>query len=143
MTHIYFHRMNVKLNHGVVVLPKELSSTSTVIKSYPKRDDYLLEEFCLDGYRFLFIFPKGDVTKENLRINDPIISWLPDSIDLERLVNEDGGLSFQLPKSSLQYIGLRKNSWARILVNANGQIVVWNPKDFEWGYNASGNPTQQ
>src|SRR3989338_11064065 len=129
----YIRTRNVKLNRGLVELPH------LEHQSYPNSDTYLLEQVDLNGYRYLFIFPKDDLNKENLRIRDPIVSLLPESVDLERIVNENGSFSFQMPKSSLQYLGLRRNSWAIVFVNVHGHIFIVNPKDFELRYNVNEN----
>ncbi len=117
----------VKLNHGLLEVPKLVRLPS------PKSENYILGEIFLDGYKFLFIFPRDDFNQGESS-GQSIISSTFKPVDLEGIVNEKGNLSVQLPKSALKYLGLRCDSRIAVLVNANGYISAWNGKCFEWPY---------
>ena len=139
MTASYRHRYlsDVKLKDGKLELP------SSVSRLYPDSIVYSLDKCAFDGYNFLFIFPKRQLTRGEMP-KDSIVSLVCESEDLGVVINSDGNPKIELPVSFLHHIGLLRNdSWVRVLVNLNGQIIAWNPQNFKWQYAARGNPPEQ
>ena len=121
----YVGRADARVVNGVLCIPREMQDF------YNLKRGYILREEETNGYRYLAVYPKKELSGGLLTDKNTSKKLPKKFVPLEKIVRKDGTKGLKFPLHSFEYLHLERDSVAKIIGGGGTYFEVWKPEDFE------------